>query len=147
MTLFWIEEGFVAEDQFDRLAGMPKPGAVVHILSTPRPIGEPVQKCTPKKGERMPDNWKHRSEGMRCKTCMFFVPKVPANDCIVAEEKACLGPGRMMTASEFSSRLTIWAVAAPCPHDVRVAGNVRKRLVRRPQKTTRTSYDHRLSRG
>lgn len=25
----------------------------------------------------MTDNWKHRSEGMRCKTCMFFVPKVP----------------------------------------------------------------------
>ena len=22
------------------------------------------------------DPWKHRSEGMRCKTCMFFVPKV-----------------------------------------------------------------------
>jgi hypothetical protein len=22
------------------------------------------------------DNWKFRSEGMRCKTCMFFVPKV-----------------------------------------------------------------------
>ena len=39
----------------------------------------------------MPDNWKHRSQGMRCKTCMFFVPKVPQNDCIVAEEEACLG--------------------------------------------------------
>lgn len=24
----------------------------------------------------MPDNWKHRADGMRCKTCMFFVPKV-----------------------------------------------------------------------
>ena len=22
------------------------------------------------------DNWKHRSQGMRCKTCMFFVEKV-----------------------------------------------------------------------
>jgi len=21
------------------------------------------------------DNWKHRSDGMRCKTCMFYVPK------------------------------------------------------------------------
>ena len=21
------------------------------------------------------DNWKHRSEGMKCKTCMFYVPK------------------------------------------------------------------------
>jgi hypothetical protein len=106
MTLFWIEEGFVTEDQFDRLTGMPKPGAVVHILSTPRHWGSLFESYLKKgfenlKGERMPDNWKHRSEGMRCKTCMFFVPKVPANDCIVAEEKACLGPGRMMTASEF----------------------------------------------
>jgi len=23
----------------------------------------------------MEDNWKHRSTGMRCKTCMFFVEK------------------------------------------------------------------------
>jgi hypothetical protein len=23
-----------------------------------------------------PDPWRHRSKGMRCKTCMFFVPKV-----------------------------------------------------------------------
>lgn len=23
----------------------------------------------------MEDNWKHRSEGMRCATCMFYVPK------------------------------------------------------------------------
>lgn len=23
------------------------------------------------------DPWKHRSQGMRCKTCMWFVPKVP----------------------------------------------------------------------
>lgn len=23
----------------------------------------------------MADPWKHRSAGMRCKTCMFFVPK------------------------------------------------------------------------
>jgi hypothetical protein len=27
---------------------------------------------------RAPDPWKHRSVGMRCKTCMFFVPKVPS---------------------------------------------------------------------
>jgi hypothetical protein len=74
MTLFWIEEGFVAEDQFDRLAGMPKPGALIHILSTPRHDYD-LFRIYLKKGERMPDNWKHRSEGMRCKTCMFFVPK------------------------------------------------------------------------
>lgn len=24
------------------------------------------------------DPWAHRSEGMRCKTCMWFVPKRPA---------------------------------------------------------------------
>lgn len=24
----------------------------------------------------MADPWKHRSEGMKCKTCMWFVPKV-----------------------------------------------------------------------
>ena len=23
----------------------------------------------------MKDNWKHRSKGMRCSSCMFFVPK------------------------------------------------------------------------
>ena len=27
----------------------------------------------------MDDSWKHRSEGMRCKTCMWFVPKLSAN--------------------------------------------------------------------
>lgn len=25
------------------------------------------------------DPWKHRSQGMRCKTCMWFVPKVQEN--------------------------------------------------------------------
>ena len=25
----------------------------------------------------MSDPWKHRSQGMRCKTCMWFVPKAP----------------------------------------------------------------------
>jgi hypothetical protein len=24
-----------------------------------------------------PDNWIHRSSGMRCKTCIWFVPKMP----------------------------------------------------------------------
>ena len=27
----------------------------------------------------MTDNWKHRSEGMRCKTCMYYVPKMTLN--------------------------------------------------------------------
>lgn len=26
----------------------------------------------------MTDNWKHRSAGMRCATCMWFVPKTPS---------------------------------------------------------------------
>ena len=31
-------------------------------------------------GHSLPPNdpWKHRSEGMKCKTCMWFVPKEPA---------------------------------------------------------------------
>lgn len=32
------------------------------------------------------DPWKHRSEGMRCKTCIWFVPKV-----VSEERKAELG--------------------------------------------------------
>lgn len=28
----------------------------------------------------MNDPWKHRSENMRCKTCMWFVPKVPSGE-------------------------------------------------------------------
>jgi hypothetical protein len=26
------------------------------------------------------DNWKHRSDGMLCKTCMYFVLKVPSDN-------------------------------------------------------------------
>ena len=29
--------------------------------------------------ENQVDPWKHRSEGMRCKTCIWFVPKQPNN--------------------------------------------------------------------
>jgi hypothetical protein len=25
------------------------------------------------------DPWKHRSEGMRCQTCIWYVPKIPTN--------------------------------------------------------------------
>lgn len=28
----------------------------------------------------MSDNWKHRSEGMKCKTCIWFVPKVVSEE-------------------------------------------------------------------
>jgi hypothetical protein len=27
--------------------------------------------------ETVADNWQHRSQRMRCKTCMYFVPKLP----------------------------------------------------------------------
>lgn len=36
----------------------------------------------------MGDNWKHRSQGMRCKACMYFVPKVRLEP---PEEKAPFG--------------------------------------------------------
>ena len=26
------------------------------------------------------DNWRHRSSGLRCRTCMWFVPKVREDD-------------------------------------------------------------------
>lgn len=26
------------------------------------------------------DPWKHRSDGMKCKSCMWYVAKVPANE-------------------------------------------------------------------
>lgn len=26
------------------------------------------------------DNWQHRSEGMRCKTCMWYAPKITVQD-------------------------------------------------------------------
>ena len=38
------------------------------------------------------DPWKHRSDGMRCKTCMSFVKK----DSVIADEKAKQDPrGRL----------------------------------------------------
>ena len=37
------------------------------------------------------DNWKHRSDGMRCKTCMYFVPKKKKETHIPA-------PGEMVPA-------------------------------------------------
>lgn len=32
---------------------------------------------TPSREEFSQDNWKHRSKGMRCASCMFYVPKGP----------------------------------------------------------------------
>jgi len=43
------------------------------------------------------DLWIHRSENMRCKTCMFFVPKIPAGPGQVVAVKG----DRPITASEF----------------------------------------------
>jgi hypothetical protein len=103
MTLHWIEEAFMlTQEDFDRLTRIVRPGEHLCFLSTPRHEGHLFGKFT--KGANMPDNWKHRSEGMKCKTCMWFVPKVPnylQNDCIIAE-KTCLGhPGRPVTAGEI----------------------------------------------
>jgi hypothetical protein len=101
MTLLWIEDGVITQEQFEKLTGIVSPGGHLRFLSTPRHNGSLFERFM-KKGERMPDNWKNRSQGMRCKTCMFFVPKVPQNNFIVAEEAACLGhPGRPVTASEM----------------------------------------------
>ena len=36
------------------------------------------------------DNWKHRSENMRCKTCMWFVPKLEKETVVVGEELTSL---------------------------------------------------------
>lgn len=35
------------------------------------------------------DPWKHRSAGMRCRTCMFYVPKVPAGP--ISKDEAKIG--------------------------------------------------------
>lgn len=39
----------------------------------------------------MEDPWKHRSSGMSCATCMWFVIKVPASGHHVAPKDATLG--------------------------------------------------------
>ena len=39
-----------------------------------------------REGAKMADNWKHRSEGMKCKTCMWFVLKVATVERDVAKE-------------------------------------------------------------
>ena len=31
-------------------------------------------------GRTKEDNWRHRLQGMRCSTCMWFVPKMPTID-------------------------------------------------------------------
>jgi len=38
---------------------------------------ENLRKWRRDRDEAMNDPWKHRSQGMRCKTCMWFVPKTP----------------------------------------------------------------------
>jgi hypothetical protein len=92
MTLHWIEEGFmVTQEEFDRLTRIVRPGKHIRFLSTPEHEGAFYSRFL--KGERMPDNWKHRSQGMRCKTCMWFVPK----------EKSGVTP---MTATEIIGCLT-----------------------------------------
>ena len=41
---------------------------------------EQVPQLAQSEPELKRDNWKHRSKGMRCSTCMFFVPKVRADE-------------------------------------------------------------------
>ncbi len=40
----------------------------------------------------MRDNWKHRSDNMKCKTCMWFVPKVPQRCTIEMPHEVCNHP-------------------------------------------------------
>lgn len=40
---------------------------------------KPMTKRTEGSGETE-DNWKHRSKGMRCMTCVYFVTKVPIEE-------------------------------------------------------------------
>jgi len=38
------------------------------------------------------DPWAHRSEGMRCKTCMWFAPKYPGGKPIIDGDRITLPP-------------------------------------------------------
>ena len=41
------------------------------------------------------DNWVHRSEGMRCQTCMWYVSKIPSDKTErIVKEDAILTVGR-----------------------------------------------------
>jgi len=45
-----------------------------------------------KRSEADGDPWKHRSQGMRCKTCMWFNPKVPqVADCSMNQRSYDVG--------------------------------------------------------
>lgn len=44
----------------------------------------------------MADLWKHRSENMKCKTCMWFVPKVPKSIPMTATEVVARQESRSM---------------------------------------------------
>ena len=41
-----------------------------------QPQVNPENIATTNIGEKNLDNWKHRSDGMRCHTCIWYVPKV-----------------------------------------------------------------------
>jgi hypothetical protein len=47
----------------------------------------PTPLCTP--GGSRPDPWSHRSEGMRCKTCMWFAVKRPDDPGVMVEIGRC----------------------------------------------------------
>ena len=43
------------------------------------------------------DPWAHRSDGMRCKTCMWFVPKAPLEPGVITEIGRCRRHAPTMT--------------------------------------------------
>ena len=49
-----------------------------------------IEEMNKPKKESSDDPWKHRSAGMRCRTCMWFVPKFPDG-----EEEQPPGPNRL----------------------------------------------------
>jgi Pyruvate/2-oxoacid:ferredoxin oxidoreductase delta subunit len=50
---------------------------------------QPNERFTNYDGTKMNDKWKHRSEGMKCKICMWFVPKEATRQ--IEEPKEILG--------------------------------------------------------
>ena len=65
-------------DAVEQTEGMPGfVGEVPHPMDEPREL--PVLRDDP---------WEHRSEGMRCSTCMWYVPKVEAADFLPGEDPA-----------------------------------------------------------
>lgn len=65
----------------------------------------------------MSDNWKHRNEGMKCKTCMWFVPKVRQAGPQPSMETNC-GPGEILRRKPVSSEHIIVNLIQQRPYDL-----------------------------